>query len=108
MAFILLGRGPVVRDTGLSSPVYLHLRANRDEELFAGIAAVGILLTQDVRGPRLRFGSRPGLATFSGRMQQESDAETYCGSLCPLRTAPSDSGSTVHAGVTVTSYRGSF
>jgi hypothetical protein len=40
-------------------PVYFHLRANNDEELFAGIADVGLMLDQDGRVPWIRFVSRP-------------------------------------------------
>src|SRR5690349_11976900 len=40
-------------------PIYFHLRANGDEELFAGIADVGLMLTQVNRVPWIRFVSRP-------------------------------------------------
>jgi hypothetical protein len=40
-------------------PIYFHLRANRDEELFAGIADVKIMLDQDGYVPWIRFVSRP-------------------------------------------------
>jgi hypothetical protein len=40
-------------------PIYFHLRANNDEELFAGIADVEIMLAQDGRVPWIRFTSRP-------------------------------------------------
>ena len=40
-------------------PIYFHLRANNDEELFAGIADVGIMLDQDGSVPWVRFISRP-------------------------------------------------
>jgi hypothetical protein len=40
-------------------PVYFHLRANNDEELFAGIADVEIMLAQDGLVPWVRFVSRP-------------------------------------------------
>jgi hypothetical protein len=40
-------------------PVYFHLRANDDTELFAGIAEVEIILQQDGRCPWLRFVSKP-------------------------------------------------
>jgi hypothetical protein len=40
-------------------PIYFHLRANNDEELFAGIAEVEIMLAQDTRVPWVRFVSRP-------------------------------------------------
>jgi len=40
-------------------PIYFHLRANGDEELFAGIADVEIMLAQDGHVPWVRFASRP-------------------------------------------------
>ena len=40
-------------------PIYFHLRANNDEELFAGIAEVETMLAQDGRVPWVRFVSRP-------------------------------------------------
>jgi hypothetical protein len=40
-------------------PIYFHLRANKDEELFAGIADVKIMLDQDGFVPWIRFVSRP-------------------------------------------------
>lgn len=40
-------------------PIYFHLRANDDEELFAGIADVNIMLDQDGEVPWIRFVSRP-------------------------------------------------
>ncbi len=40
-------------------PIYFHLRANKDEELFAGIADIQIMLTQDNSVPWARFVSRP-------------------------------------------------
>jgi hypothetical protein len=40
-------------------PVYFHLRANDDEELFAGIADVRIMLEQDSVVPWIRFVARP-------------------------------------------------
>lgn len=40
-------------------PVYFHLRANNDSELFAGIADVEIILQQDGHLPWLRFVSKP-------------------------------------------------
>lgn len=40
-------------------PIYFHLRANGDEELFAGIAEVEIMLAQDRHVPWLRFVSKP-------------------------------------------------
>ena len=40
-------------------PIYFHLRANGDEELFAGIAEVEIMLAQDGHVPWVRFTSRP-------------------------------------------------
>jgi hypothetical protein len=40
-------------------PIYFHLRANDDEELFAGIAEVEIMLAQDGHVPWVRFTSRP-------------------------------------------------
>ena len=39
-------------------PIYFHLRANKDEELFAGIADVKIMLDQDGFVPWIRFVSR--------------------------------------------------
>jgi hypothetical protein len=39
-------------------PIYFHLRANGDEELFAGIAEVEIILAQDGFVPWVRFTSR--------------------------------------------------
>ena len=40
-------------------PVYFHLRANDDSELFAGIAEVEIMLAQDGHVPWIRFVSKP-------------------------------------------------
>jgi hypothetical protein len=40
-------------------PVCFHLRANNDDELFAGIADVAVMLEQDGRVPWVRFVSRP-------------------------------------------------
>jgi hypothetical protein len=40
-------------------PVYFHLRANHNDELFAGIAEVEIMLLQDERVPWIRFASKP-------------------------------------------------
>jgi len=40
-------------------PIYFHLRANDDDELFAGIADVEIMLAQDGHVPWVRFVSRP-------------------------------------------------
>ena len=40
-------------------PIYFHLRANNDVELFAGIAEVEIMLSQDGRVPWIRFASKP-------------------------------------------------
>ncbi|HET9694953.1 MAG TPA: hypothetical protein VFP48_11255 [Steroidobacteraceae bacterium] len=40
-------------------PIYFHLRANGDQELFAGIAEVEIMLVQDGHVPWVRFTSRP-------------------------------------------------
>jgi hypothetical protein len=40
-------------------PNYFHLRANDQEELFAGIAEPGLMLTQDERVPWIRFVSKP-------------------------------------------------
>ena len=39
-------------------PIYFHLRANQDEELFAGIADAAIMLAQDGHVPWVRFVSR--------------------------------------------------
>jgi hypothetical protein len=41
------------------SPIYFHLRAKGDQELFAGIAEVEIMLAQDARVRWVRFVSRP-------------------------------------------------
>jgi hypothetical protein len=108
MPFILLGRGPVVRDTGLSSPPCTSISGRIAMRSCS-------LVSRTLRSCSRRTYAVPGfvsslarLATFSERMQQETDAETYCGWRCPQRTAPSDSGSTMHAGVTVTSDRGRF
>ncbi|MDP3716963.1 MAG: hypothetical protein Q8T13_04255 [Acidobacteriota bacterium] len=40
-------------------PVYFHLRANGDSELFAGIAEVEIMLAQEGHVPWIRFVSKP-------------------------------------------------
>ncbi len=40
-------------------PIYFHLRANGQEELFAGIAEPRLMLEQDNRVPWIRFVSRP-------------------------------------------------
>jgi hypothetical protein len=40
-------------------PIYFHLRANKDTELFAGIAEVEIMLAQDGHVPWVRFVSKP-------------------------------------------------
>jgi hypothetical protein len=40
-------------------PIYFHFRANNDEELFAGLAQVEIMLQQDGRVPWVRFVSKP-------------------------------------------------
>ncbi len=40
-------------------PIYFHLRANGQEELFAGIAEPRLMLGQDERVPWIRFVSRP-------------------------------------------------
>ena len=40
-------------------PIYFHLRANGQDELFAGIAEPRLMLEQDNRVPWIRFMSRP-------------------------------------------------
>jgi hypothetical protein len=57
-------------------PNYFHLRANRDEELFAGIAEVGIILAQDDAAPWLRFVSRPVKEISSASKPRNPDRTT--------------------------------
>jgi len=60
-------------------PIYFHLRANRGEELFAGIADIGLIIKKKESVPWIRLVSRPvcELIKFSGaRAGESSDVAT--------------------------------
>ena len=64
-------------------PIYFHLRANSQEELFAGLAEPRLMLLQDYCVPWIRFISRPVREIGEAKQPRDSEKSSIAKILLP-------------------------